>query len=123
MPERMTLKEKVDKRWVEGPELIVDGKSHGNCWTWTGEMRISRGTDHLYGKLTIWDGKRNRSKTATHAVWEVYTGQRIFWKETQLDHKFCEFGCDTTCVNPTHLEPVTPKEHSKRTRERKKVYK
>lgn len=67
-----------------------------DCWEWTGTIGI-----YGYGKIYI-DGKHKR---AHRAVYEALVGE--IPEGLVLDH-LCEV---KSCVNPIHLEPVTPKEN------------
>ena len=70
-------------------------KSDSGCWLWTGH--IDR---HGYG--------RNGPKQAHRRSYELHIGE--IPKGMQLDH-LCRV---RNCVNPNHLEPVTPKENVNR---------
>lgn len=65
------------------------------CWLWTGAI------DQGYGKTSL----RGRTLPAHRLSYLMHVG--IFPYELQLDHL-----CRTrACVNPAHLEPVSPKEN------------
>lgn len=72
------------------------------CWLWTG------GTNGVYGRMTI----------KTNGVGSTVYAHRLAWELTRgpipdghhIDH-LCRV---TTCVNPDHLEPVTPQENTQR---------
>lgn len=73
----------------------------GDCWEWTGAR--SNG----YGIYRSPDG--GMAETAAHRwVWAQLVGP--IPAGLQLDH-LCR---NTTCVNPDHLEPVTPVENRRR---------
>lgn len=67
----------------------------GDCWVWTGPQ-ISRSG---YGKFRV---PGTRERPAHVVLWEHFNGPVP--DGLQLDHL-----CRTRlCVNPAHLEPVTP---------------
>jgi len=69
-----------------------------NCWNWTGWLRLG------YGQFNV-----GRRKFAAHRVaYELTVGP--IPEGMQLDH-LCR---NTRCVNPAHLEPVTPVENTHR---------
>lgn len=70
---------------------VVDGA----CWEWTGAA------PNRYGKTRF----GGRQTTAHRAVWLAMGG--TIPEGFHLDH-LC---FNTTCVNPAHLEPVTPQEN------------
>lgn len=77
-------------------------KSEG-CWTWTG-AKTSRG----YGKLTMWYGEVYRHVSAHKVSYELAKGSVP--EGLCIDH-LC---CNTSCVNPDHLEAVTSGENTRR---------
>lgn len=86
---------KVDK---EGP--VPDYRPDlGSCWVWTGGK-----TNSGYGKVDL-------PTRLTHRVaYELLVGP--IPEGFQIDH-LCR---NRMCCNPTHLEPVTPQENSRRSR-------
>lgn len=74
-----------------------------SCWLWTGSLDTSG-----YGILRV--GKKTTS--AHRFAYEVQVG--LIAGGMQLDH-LC---CVRNCVNPAHLEQVTPEENMRRVRER-----
>lgn len=71
----------------------------GDCWIWTGT------TDRV-GYGTFWDGAR---QVKAHR-WSYEHHRAEIPEGLQLDHL-----CRTpSCVNPWHLEPVTPRVNTRR---------
>jgi hypothetical protein len=81
--------------WVK-LDGVVPQRNEGECWIWTGPL----GTDGVYGK---W-----RKTTAHRAVYLEMVGE--IEPGYEIDHL-----CRTPlCVNPEHLEAVTPEENRRR---------
>lgn len=83
------------------PEVVADRfwsrvDASGDCWLWMGGTN-SRG----YGYF--WDGTKQLA--AHRFVWELLVG--TIADGLQIDH-LCRI---KRCVNPDHLEPVTPREN------------
>ena len=76
--------------------------SDSGCWLWTGSIQGGKGAG--YGRLNI-DYKRKLAHRVSyeHLVEPIPEG-------LQLDH-LCRV---RNCVNPDHLEPVTPSENIRR---------
>lgn len=73
----------------------------GPCWLWKGAKHNWKG----YGRVTI-----NRRRYLAHRyAYHLWVGGLIDGLE--IDH-LCR---NTRCVNPQHLEQVTPEEHTRRT--------
>lgn len=81
------LMAKVDKTTVVG------------CWLWTGY------TYNGYGRFTIGVGRT--AQKAHRVAYEILVGPLD--AATVLHHR-CE---NTRCINPAHLEPMTPADHAK----------
>lgn len=80
-------------------------KQPGGCWVWTGHRA---GTDDAYGVISV-DARRVYVHRAAHELWigPIPDGY-------QVDHVAAR-GCRSTlCVNPAHLEAVTPEENIER---------
>lgn len=88
-----------------GPECRfwskVERPSPSGCWTWTG-ARLSATSD--YGRIDV-AGVRYVAHRYAYVllVGPIPDGH-------ELDH-LCE---NQRCVNPAHVEPVTPDEHGRR---------
>lgn len=91
-----TLAERFEKKFVPDP----------NCgyWLWIGALSPSASGLHPYGVFSV-DGKL---RMAHRVSYEMANGK--IPDGLQLDH-LCRM---TLCVNPSHLEPVTPKENIRR---------
>lgn len=76
------------------------------CWIWTGKR-----TPEGYGHHVIWQGSKPLYRAAHRFVYEQFVGP--IPEGLQLDH-LCRV---KECVNPAHLEPVTPRENTARYRE------
>jgi hypothetical protein len=77
------------------------------CWLWTGSINPDTG----YGQVRY----RRRVRLAHRVSYELSVGE--IPTGLQLDHL-----CRTTaCVNPAHLEPVTPRENTARSTNRSSV--
>lgn len=81
----------------------VDVNPGLGCWVW-----VSRtvGTKSTYGQFSY----QSKYVYAHRFIWEYVNGP--IPKGLQLDH-LCR---NSLCVNPSHLEPVTPLENARRTR-------
>ena len=79
------------------------------CWQWKGGTG-GKGTTQ-YGVFRVVLGAKHT--TAHRISWEMENGK--IGDKLVLDH-LCS---NTLCVNPSHLEPVTPTENRRRQSERK----
>jgi hypothetical protein len=94
------------ERLLDKVEILDNG-----CWAWTGSL-------HYLGYGKFWFNKKVES--AHVAAYELFVGPVPFGME--LDHTcHTNSGCDLgdrcphrRCVNPDHLEPVTPSENKRR---------
>lgn len=84
---------------------VAKGAEPDSCWMWTGSSSKPTPTAAEYGKYT--------SRGVAHRVaYELLVG--VIPDGLELDH-LC---CNTLCVNPAHLEPVTRAENMRRRMER-----
>lgn len=81
-------------------------KCDSGCWIFNGNDPSSNGYQRCY-----YNGHRYM---AHRIIYELLTGKDI--RKWQLDH-LCE---KRACVNPEHLDPVTPKVNCKRKFRRRK---
>ena len=81
--------------------------AESGCWLWSGTLDV-----HGYGKVS--DGSESRG--AHRWLWERLLGPVLDGLE--LDH-LCRV---KHCVNPEHLEPVTPAENIRRQHEDRGLY-
>lgn len=92
----------------------VDKDHESGCWLWTAGL-----TTAGYGQFNASEGGVRRTVRAHTFAWEILRGPR---GDLQLDHvchsrSTCDAGNDCIhrrCLNPDHLELVTPAENARR---------
>jgi len=89
------LLSRFEERYIPEP--------NSGCWLWTGDVLINK-----MGKSYGYFRKSGKSVMAHRFSFEVYKND--IPTGLQIDH-LC---CNTLCVNPEHLEPVSASENSKR---------
>jgi hypothetical protein len=82
-------------RLMDRFELSSDG-----CWNWTGKLDRDG-----YGSISLYPKSDHIRKTAHRCSYELFVGEVT--AGLQLHHK-CE---NPRCINPSHLEPLSPGEH------------
>jgi hypothetical protein len=106
--------------WERLMANTAEPDSEQGCWCWTGSKRSSYG----YGRLNLYvpELAANRPVTAHVLAWVMLeTGimapgplylayLELRCSGLELDH-LCN---ETRCINPDHLEPVTPQQNCER---------
>ena len=80
----------------------VDSSTEDGCWLWTGSPNASG-----YGRFRT-GGAGSPDVPAHRFSFAIHGGTLVRWKHV---HHVCG---TKTCVNPAHLEQVTPHEHRER---------
>ena len=93
-----TIAEKFESKYTPEP--------NSGCWLWIGAISPSASGKHPYGVFQV----EQKLKMAHRVSYEMTKGP--IPNGLQLDH-LCRV---TLCVNPAHLDPVTPKENIRRGR-------
>lgn len=75
-----------------------------DCWLWMGKTSKRRG-GRADGRISLWIAGRHVSRRAHRISYEHFVGEIPDGYE--VDHK-CR---NTLCINPAHLEAVTPTEN------------
>lgn len=95
--------EVIDRAWARFVAKVSAFDPLG-CWLWTGAKSRGQGNTAWYGSFKVeWRGVRAHIFAAAAAGLDVPSGHH-------RDHT-CR---NTLCVNPAHLEPVTPTENNLR---------
>lgn len=76
---------------------------YGDCWVWLGKTCASRFSDNRYGRMNFRIDGKHITLMAHRVSYEYFNG--IIPIGYEVDHK-CY---NTECVNPAHLQAITPK--------------
>lgn len=93
------LAERFEKHFIPEP--------NSGCWLWLSATIKSK--DSLYGVVGADKGDEQKMLLAHRASYRLYIGPLS--RNMHVDHK-CQ---NTLCVNPKHLQALTPKAHGKTT--------
>jgi len=101
-------------KYVRGHAIALSGRKwivekETGCWIWQRSVN-NRGR----AQLAIWDSEIKKSIHYQAHRWLYEQHIDKIPNGYELDH-LC---CNPTCVNPEHMEPVTPKENKARTARR-----
>jgi hypothetical protein len=94
----LNIKPRLESKYIPEPNT--------GCWLWTGAVNNTKHSKTAYGILKI-DGKH---KLAHRLMYEMHNGP--IDDGLYIDHR-----CNNTyCVNPEHLQAISPRENVVRSR-------
>lgn len=91
-------------------EKVYKEPGENACWLWEGKRSKGRRATDAYGQFCIVDFETGKQKIRYVHRYAYEISKGLIPEELEIDH-----ACNvTTCVNPDHLDPVTPQENVRR---------